>query len=455
MSLRALFSAEARKHDRKIWSLVLPCLLENMLTFFVALVTSAMIGRLSPGDISALGVSNRLTVLVTAVFTGIGVGTTVLVGLHYGEGRRERCLRSAKGALAVAAPLAAVLAALIFIFARPLLRFFTAEQELLDAARQYLRVAIWLCPFFAVSRVVTAAFNGQGDTVTPLVIAFTTNVVNALLCGALIFGVGPAPRLGLLGAAIGRLASTAIGAALGLALLFRPQGPFRGVQRLRGIFDREDLRRLFSAGLPAAGENVLHSLAVIVISRALLSYGSASYAAYQLATQIEEFFGAPAFAFSIAATALAAHSIGAGDRRLFRAYRRREGVLSSAVSLPIMALLLAAPRPLMSLITNKPELQRIGAIYLVLTAICYIPQILSMIDFGTVRAAGRRGFPLACTMAGLWGFRVPVACLCAWVLHAGIAWVFAGIAFDQVVRYIIGKIFIHKTKILKIKEENA
>lgn len=59
MILAKLFPAEVRQTDRDVWRLVIPCLLESLLTYAASLVTSAMIGRLTADDISAQGIGFR------------------------------------------------------------------------------------------------------------------------------------------------------------------------------------------------------------------------------------------------------------------------------------------------------------------------------------------------------------------------------------------------------------
>ena len=68
-------------------------------------------------------------------------------------------------------------------------------------------------------------------------------------------------------------------------------------------------------------------------------------------------------------------------------------------------------------------------------------------DTGAVRAAGAKQFPLVTTVVGMWGVRIPIAALSAWVWHADIIFVFFGIAFDQFVRRAIAIVFRKKKQI--------
>lgn len=450
MRYAQLFSAETRQTDREVWRLVLPCLLESLLTYAVGLITSAMIGRLTADDISAQGIGFRVANMISAFFRGIGVGATVLVGVHYGAGHLEKCRKLVEQTMLVVFALSVACVLAVLCAPQFFLGFFAEDQGLLDTAENYLRVAIWLCPGAAVSRIVTAAFNGQGDTRTPLYIAVLTNVVNAALGWVLIFGCGPVPAMGLLGAAYSQVISNCFSICVGLFALYRRNGLYARVHRGARLwnFDLADLKSVFVVGLPASVENMMWTFAAMVMSRALLSYGSDVYAGYQLASQCEEVLGAPAFGFQTAATTLSAQCVGRKDRWALRRYFSRSCVLAVAISLPCMLLMIVFPGLFMALLTDKPLLQEVGAEYLIIVALAYIPQMLNMIAFGTVRAMGHKYFPVIGSMTGMWCVRIPIAALAAWVLHADIAVVFAGVAIDQCYRFILAWIFIKRKRLL-------
>ena len=108
----------------------------------------------------------------------------------------------------------------------------------------------------------------------------------------------------------------------------------------------------------------------------------------------------------------------------------------------------------MRLLTDKPVLQEIGVLYLIIVAIAFIPQMLNMISFGAVRSMGYKNVPLIGTTIGLWGVRVLSAVLAAWVFHAHIGYAFAGMALDHCVRLLIVWGFMWKKRLM-LKENAA
>ena len=451
MRISSLFPQAYKDTDKAIWKIVIPSLMENLLTYALSMVTVAMIGRLTADEISAQSIGARMYYMLIGVFKGLGVGATVVVGIYYGAKKLNSCRKNTEQAMLAVFPLCLLLMTIILAFPKPILNLFTNNETILSLAVPYLKIAIWLCPSMAVSRIITASFNGQGDTRTPLKIAIAMNVINAILCYVFIFGLGTViPAMGLKGAAYSLVASYFIGMVAGFYTLYGRNGLYAGVERDGSLMklDFTGLKKMFTIGLPASLENMMWTFSAIIMSRVLLSYSSSTYAGYQLASQMEEFLAAPAFGFQITATALASHSIGAGDRNMLRNSYKRTCTLSTVAALPIVALMLALPKLCMRLLTNNVAIQQVGVIYIMMAALVYIPQIYNMIDFGVIRSVGYKSAPFIGTMIGMWCVRVPIAALAAWVFYADVWLVFAGIIFDQFVRLIFSRIFIHTKKIM-------
>lgn len=434
-----IFPRELRETDRVIWRIALPCVLENLLTFAATLVIAAMIGRLTADEISAQTIGSRITGLFQSLFKGIGVGGTIVVGTLYGMGRRGRCRKTTEELMLASLAISIVVCVVVTMYPRPFLRLFGDDEDLIALAIPYVRVAVWMIPSFAVSRVITAAFNGEGNTRTPMVIAVTMNIINAIAGYILIFSIS----LGLMGAAWSLVASNFCGMCMGMAALYCRRGLYGNIKADAALFRAGlgDVRSSFSTGLPASCENMMWSAVAIIMSRVLLSYDTNSLAGYQLASQIEEFLASPCFGFQLAATTLLAQSQGRCDEAAARAYYRRISFWAVVISLTPVLVLTLLPRTCMKIVTDKPLIQSVGAVYLVMAGLAYIPQTLNMVDFGAIRVKSSKLLPLVVTVIGMWGVRVPIAAMSAWLFDAPITVVFGGIALDQFVRWGIALIY--------------
>ena len=71
--------------SRQIYRMLIPMILENVLTTSASLVTTAMVGRLTALEISAQGVGGRITNTYLSLFKGLAIGVTVVAALYFGQ----------------------------------------------------------------------------------------------------------------------------------------------------------------------------------------------------------------------------------------------------------------------------------------------------------------------------------------------------------------------------------
>ena len=118
---------DKKKISKDITKLAIPVVLENMLQILANVITAAMIGRLISTDISAQGISQRVTQTYWALFRGLGIGVTVTVALAYGAGKLGRCRRIAEQAYLAIMPVAVFLTAITLIFPEQILSIFADD----------------------------------------------------------------------------------------------------------------------------------------------------------------------------------------------------------------------------------------------------------------------------------------------------------------------------------------
>ena len=369
---------------------------------------------------------------------------------RYGQQKFHLCRRTIEQVYITALPAAFGCVVLTLIFMDPILHLFTQDAALLQAAFRFARIAIFAVPFMALSSVNAAAFNGHGNTKTPMYLAFLMNGVNIVLGYLLIFGPGPLPALGLVGAAVSTVVSWMAGALTGLALLYARHGYFGHEHHNQPFFslDKPILKEVYKTGVPAACENVFWQLSAIVLSNVILGYGSAAFAAYNLGLQAEMICEMPGIGFVTASTSLAARAIGMGDDQLYRAYFKQMRKFSFFTGLAASVALFTFAGGFMTLLTDKPEIQAIGRVYVFIMGFAQIPQDLAKVYNGTIRSAGYRNVPMIISFVGIWCVRVPISVVFGKLLGWDISVVWIAIALDQIVRILLSMGIFQKKRVI-------
>lgn len=434
------FCVRKKVIKRDIYQIIIPMILENILQISANLVITAMVGRLLANDISAQGICIRITDTLWCFYKGVAIGATVLIARAYGAGRHQDCRKIAEQTILTEMIIVFVFQVVLYFKAPLFLVFFSKDPQILSLAEGYMKTIIFEFPFVVITTVVTASFQGYGNTKIPMYIAVLMNVVN-IVCGyCFIFGAFGIPGMGIKGAATALLTAQAVGAGTGLYLLYKKKGGlFRKVPSEHRFFsfDKKCIYEIYTTGIPAALETVFWQVSAIILSKVILFYGNQAFAAYQLGIQAEEITEMPAIGFSTASTTLAARAIGMQDEELRKVYFKEQLKVGVFISSITSVLLIFLPRFFMTLMTDKPELQAIGVVYVFVMGFIQIPQNLSRIYNGTIRAMGYKNAPMLVAGFGIWIVRIPLCMLAAYVLRLPLTIIWIIIAIDQVSRFLL------------------
>ncbi len=152
--------------------------------------------------------------LLYAVAMGLSVATTALVSRRIGEHDPERAADAAGQSIGLGI-LVAILAGIAGAwFAPDVLRLMGASAAIVRTGEGYTRVIYGASVPVMLLFLINAVLRGAGDAALAMRVLWIGNLVNLVLNPLLIFGVGPFPRLGVVGSAVG----TTLGRSTGVAI---------------------------------------------------------------------------------------------------------------------------------------------------------------------------------------------------------------------------------------------
>lgn len=450
-----------RQIRNKILSMIIPITAENILQMTAGVVAMAMIGRIDALAVGAIGISNILFRIVWSIFKGISTGASVFVAQSFGANNFKKLKSISEHAFLLSIGLSIIFQQILYWNAEILIGMFNPTTNLMINGVMYIKVISWSLPFAAIILMVTGILQGMGNAKIPMIIIALLNLVNIVFSYILIFGNFGFSALGLRGAAIAYNISYIVAAIMGLYVLFSRDGTFSKIGgKFNLIFNKGEAYQLIKFGIPTTLEMTFWQLASILITRAILTYGETSYAAYQLGVQAEAISYMPAAGFSIAASTFIGQALGSKDKELGKKY------LSHLVRLTIMITLFACvflvffPKVIMSVLTSDQEVIAIGALYLFVMGVVQIPQNLSALLNGALRGAGYPKVPMINAGIGLWLIRIPLVLLMTYVLGGEIHWIWIIMGIDLVFRFFLSyatfkkkDIFNNESLVIDLLEE--
>lgn len=445
---KTLSKREVRK---KIYSMIIPVSLENVLQMLAGFVAMAMIGRTSIVAIAAVGLATRITQIVWGLFKGITTGTTILVAQAYGA-EDTKLLKSVVRQTFISTIILVIgIQQMVYWKAQVFIGWLGATGDLLENSIVYLKTISFGLPFMSIMLAVAAVLQGMGNAKTPMKIAFIMNIVNVMGSYLLIFGNFGFPVLGIKGSAIATAFSQLVGAGIGLYILFWKT---EGLESLKAmnffIIEKKRMAEIYRMGLPTSMEAIFWQFCTILLTTLILKFGEVALAAHQLGLQAEAISYMPAVGFSIAATAFIGQATGAknpGQARVFLREITKGCVMLTSVSAVV---LLFFPKQVMAILTDQQEVINLGAKYLILMALVQIPQNVSSVLSGALRGAGYTNVPMIVAGTGLWLIRLPMAYILSMGFGMEIMGIWAAITFDMAFRFIISYLIYKRKNIYKM-----
>ena len=201
-----------KKHEfyRRLFSLVLPIAMQNLMTALVSASDALMLGFLNQTALSAVSLATQVQFALNLFFAALTIGTTVLAAQYWGKrdaGAVERIL-----AIALRCSVLISLGFFVTAFFAPelLMNIFTDVTELITAGIPYLKAVSWSYLFMGVTQVYLCVMKNSGRTLRSTIYGSSALLLNILLNAILIFGLLGFPKMGIVGAALATTISRAV-----------------------------------------------------------------------------------------------------------------------------------------------------------------------------------------------------------------------------------------------------
>jgi putative MATE family efflux protein len=363
--------------------------------------------------------------LLTAFVFGFGMAATILVGQAWGR-KDVKGARQVFGTAAGAFGLATIgIAAAGYFLSHSILALLGTPAEAAPLAHAYLSVIFLAMPPLLLLTLMMMALRGAGDSMTPLWFMILSVVLDSGLNPVFILGLGPAPRMGIAGAAFSTLLANYV-AFFGLVgyiylkdLPLRLRGP-----ELRYLWcDVAILKTIVVKGFPMGLQMVVLSVSALALVGMVNQEGVETAAAFGVAMQLWTYVQMPAMALGAAVSAMAAQNVGA--RRMDRV--ERVAWVGAGYSIffalgPILLVLATQDFLLLAFLPADSGALPIAKHINMIALWSFVPFSMAFAFSGVVRANGVVWPPLIAMVVALWFVRIPYAQIMEPYLGADAVW---------------------------------
>ena len=416
-------------------TLALPVFGANFMKAFNELVDTFFIGQTANSVAAQAGVSISwpLINIFAAFQVGFGVAGVAVVSQLLGAERREEARENAGVLLIVAILFGVVLNLLLYLAAPWVMAFTGATGDVFACSVSYLQVRSFELVFTFVFAAFQAVRQAQGDTVTPVVLSVSAVVINIVLTGIFVQGLG----MGAFGAGLATVLGNVAVAPVCLFLLFSKRQALH-LEWGRMALSWPILFRLARIAAPAAFSQALSSLGFLVLQTVILSYGEAVTAAFSIGNKISNILLMPVLALGSVLAAYVGQNIGAGNgaraRQAYRVSRNIGFVIAVVGSL----ILLPFREELVALLSNDGATQTAAVEYMFWVLITQPLMSLFQNYLGVFNGSGKTIYAFWMSTARLWLVRLPLIMLFKYFTTVGSTGVWYAMVLSNFIILFLG-----------------
>ena len=407
-----------RAFYRKLFAVMTPVLIQNVITNFVSLLDNVMVGQVGTEPMSGVAIVNQLMFVFNLCIFGGLAGAGIFTAQFYGKGDHEGVRHTFRAKLYIAIGSILIFAAVFLTRGEQLISLFLHQgEENLDLAatlrygRDYMLVMLLGMPPFAVMQVYASTLRETGETLLPMKAGVIAVFVNLVLNYILIFGKLGAPALGVEGAAIATVIArfTECFIVIGWTHRHRERNPFiQGAYRSLRV-PGQLAKQIVVLGLPLLINEVLWSGGMTVLNQCYSLRGLEVVSAINISTTVSNLFFCAFLSMGTTVSIVIGQLLGAGE--LEKAVDEDRKLIAFSVALcVVVGIVMALIAPLVPEIYNTtPMVKRLAAELLFVSAAMMPVNAFTNSCYFTLRSGGKTIITFIFDSAFVWVICIPTA----------------------------------------------
>ena len=397
--------------NRAVILLAVPMILEMIMESLFAVVDMFWVASLGKEAVAVVGLTESVMTLVYAIAMGLSFAGTALVARRIGEKNPEAAAHSAGQIVVLGSAVSAVIGLVLAYFAADILRLMGADEKVVELGTPFTRLVLGCNVTVFLIFLINAIFRGAGDAVLAMRTLWLANAINIVLGPCFIFGWGPFPELGLLGAAV----ATNIGRGTGVLYQLWHLAGFHSrvkvrLRHLRPVL--ADMRAIVIMASSGIAQLLISTTSWLGLFKILAVFGNAAIAGYTIAIRLVIFALLPAWGLSNAGATLVGQNLGAQKperaEEAVRIATRFNMIFLGAVGI----LFVIFSQVLIRIFSADPEVLALGSSALWIVSLGFPVYAAGMCMSAAFNGAGDMWTPTKLNFVCFWLLQIPLA----WVL---------------------------------------
>ena len=403
-----------------ILTMSLPAIFSMTIMAMYNVVDSIFIGQYSQEGLNATSLAYPLQMLLIAVAVGTGVGINSLVSRRLGEKKFEEANEVATHGLLLSFFSYAIFLVLGIVISRPFMMLYTSNENIIEYGTQYLTVVLCFSLFAIIEVTIEKTLQATGDMIFPMLFQLTGAVINIIFDPLLIFGIGPFPELGVMGAAIATVFGQFCSMIFALLIIFLKSHMIK-ITFKNFKFSMQTIKNIYAVGFPSVIMQSIGSIMIVGLN-GILASSEASETVLGVYYKLQSFVFMPCFGLNQGVMPIIGYNYGARNRkRVYSALKR--GIIIGVIIMTLGTIAMwAIPEQLISMFGGTDELMKIGVPAFRIISLCFIPAAAGIIFTTLFQAVGKGIRSLIMSFARQLVLILPIAFIFSKIWGLGTVW---------------------------------
>lgn len=447
-----------RAFYRRMFAVMLPVLMQNLITNFVNLLDNIMVGQVGTEPMSGVAIVNQLIFIFNLCIFGGVAGAGILAAQFHGKGDAEGVRNSFRIKLYIGIATVLIFVGIFVGFGEELIGLFIHESgDGLDLAatmlhaKAYLRVILLQLLPFALLQCYSGTLRETGETVLPMKAGIAAVLINLVFNYILIFGKFGAPALGVTGAAIATVMARVAELLIVAVWAHRHTDKHPFVAGLYSSFKVPAAlaRQTVIMGLPLLINELLWSSGMTVLNQSYSMRGLEAVSACNISVTISNLFFCGFFAMGTTVSIIVGQLLGAGE--LERAVDEdRKLIFFSAVFCAAIGAVMAVLAPQIPKLYNTTDGVKTLAGQMILVSSVMMPVLaVTNTSYFTLRSGGKTMLAFLFDSAFVWAVCVPVAFVLSRFTDMNVIRMFMVIQALEFIKLALGLWFVKSRRWVK------
>ena len=266
---------------RVLFSVCMPLALYQAMQAIFKTIDALMAAHIGSQAVSSISSLSQITLMVSAVGSGLAVGGSIRVSESYGQGDfetvRKRCSTLYVSAIAVGVFIAVAL----IPFARPFLKLLATPAELIDEGVGYFRVEILILTLSFFNTVYIAIERSRGHSKKLMILNILVIAIKLSFSALFIYVL----QSGVIMIAVATMLSQLVLFIVAVVSMIRDEGCFKFDIKYAD-FHRDTLLPIFKLSYPVAAEKMLFAAGKVVVNSMSGMYGALTVGALGISNNI-------------------------------------------------------------------------------------------------------------------------------------------------------------------------